>query len=68
MFDVYIWHYQPYKLSTFSTLSLAEQTREKILEINPEQKVWIDPVWGQDSIEAAVRKYESIKRRGSNES
>jgi len=62
MFDVFVWHYQPYKLGTFSSLSLAEQVREKILEINPEQKIWIDPVWCHDSIEATVRKYESIKR------
>jgi len=61
MFDLFVWHYQPHKLGTFSSLSLAEQTRGRILEINPEQKVWIDPVWCHDSVDAAVRKYKSLK-------
>ena len=61
MFDVYIWHYQEYKLGTFSSFEIANKAKNKILEINPDQKIWIDPVVCNDSIHNTTARYRVLK-------
>jgi len=61
MFNVYVWKWQPFLLDTFSTYELAKEVMDAISEINPGQKVWIEPVVCKDSVQLALDYYKSLR-------
>ena len=61
MCHVYVWKWQPFLLETFSTYEVAKEVMDAISEINPGQKVWIEPVVCKDSVQLSLDYYKSLR-------
>lgn len=62
MYNVYVWHYQPYLLGIFSTESLADVVISKVKDINPEQKVWKEQSKVHYDFPSSIEKYIELRK------